>query len=94
MSGLILSHILSTYIICILLSIFCLINIKKFIKEKQRIKYLVISALITLLITAFFIFPMLEQMISGKFLFNNTDKISEITKRSVPIYALFLEIIL
>ena len=33
MSGLILSHILSTYIICILLSIFCLINIKKFIKE-------------------------------------------------------------
>ena len=38
MSGLILSHILSTYIICILLSIFCLINIKKFIKEKQRIK--------------------------------------------------------
>lgn len=94
MSGLILSHILSTYIICILLSIFCLINIKKFIKEKQRIKYLVISALITLLITAFFIFPMLEQMISGKFLFNNTNKISEITKRSVPIYALFLEIIL
>ena len=69
-------------------------SIKKFIKEKQRIKYLVISALITLLITAFFIFPMLEQMISGKFLFNNTDKISEITKRSVPIYALFLEIIL
>lgn len=94
MSGLILSHILSTYIICILLFIFCLINIKKFIKEKQRIKYLVISALITLLITAFFIFPMLEQMISGKFLFNNTAKISEITKRSVPIYALFLEIIL
>ena len=94
MCGLILSHILSTYIIGLLLIILVIINIKKFFKEKQRIKYLIISALITILITGFFIFPMLEQMISGDFVFNNVEQISEIENRAVPFYALFLEIIL
>ncbi len=94
MSGLILSHVLSTFIICLLLLVLVTINFKKFINEKQRIKYLIVSALITLLITGYFIFPMLEQMISGKYVFNNVSQISEITSRTVPFYALFLEIIL
>lgn len=89
MSGLILSHLISTFIIGILLVIFCLINIKKLLSDKKRILYIVIAALITLGITAYFIFPMLEQMISGKFLFNNLDETSKLMERSLPIWSIF-----
>lgn len=91
MSGLILSHLISTFVIGILLVIFCLINIKKLWNEKRRILYIIISALITLGITAHFIFPMLEQMMSGKFLFNNLDETSKLLERSLPVWSIFLE---
>lgn len=93
MTGLILSHVVSTYIIGIILLILCVINIKQLLKEKRYI-YLIIAALITLLITSFFLLPMLEQMMSQTFYYNNTSNISEfdLSKRTVPIYLLFLEI--
>ncbi|MBP3921242.1 MAG: hypothetical protein J6D28_06735 [Bacilli bacterium] len=94
MSGLILSHIVSTYIVVILLFIMCLLNIKKLLKEKKRIIYILLSALITTLITSYFILPMLEQMLSGKFYYNNisTNKDFILSDRAVPIYQLILEI--
>lgn len=91
MTGLILSHIVSTYIMGIVLFILCLINIKKLLKEK-RIIYIILSALITLLLTAYFILPMLEQMKSQTFYYSNTPNITEfqLSKRTVPIYLLFI----
>lgn len=93
MSGLIFSHILSTYIIGILLFVICLLNIKKLFKE-NRYLYLILSAIITFLITSYFLLPMLEQMISQDFYYNNTSTIEEfkLYNRTVPIYLLFLEI--
>ncbi len=93
MTGLILSHIVSTYIVGIILAIICLINIKKLIKEK-RILYLALAAIITLLLTSFFLLPMIEQMLSQTFNYSNTTNISEfeLSKRTVPIYLLFVEI--
>jgi hypothetical protein len=93
MTGMILSHIVSTYMMGILLTIICILNIKKIIKEK-RYPYIILAAIITLLLTAYFIIPMLEQMKTGKFYYNNTSNISEfeLSKRTVPIYLLFLEI--
>lgn len=91
MSGLILSHLISTYLIAIVLVIMCLINIKRFWKEKKRILYLVFAATLTLCLTAHFIFPMLEQMLSGKFIFNNLDETSKLLERSLPIWSLFIE---
>lgn len=93
MTGLILSHIVSTYMIGILLLIICLINIKQLLKEK-RILYLMLAALLTLLLTSYFLLPMLEQMISQTFYYSNTSNISEfeLSKRTVPFYLLFLEI--
>lgn len=91
MSGLILSHLISTYLIGIILVILCLINIKKFIGEKRRIGYLSLAALITILLTSFYIFPMLEQMLNGRFLFNNLDKTSKLLERSLPIWSIFIE---
>lgn len=91
MSGLILSHLISTYLVGIVLVIMCLVNIKKLFKEKKRILYLIVAALATLCLTAYFIFPMLEQMLSGKFIFNNLDETSELLERSLPIWSIFIE---
>lgn len=91
MSGLILSHLISTYLIGIVLAIMCLVNIKKLFKEKKRILYLVLAALATVCLTAYFIFPMLEQMLSGKFIFNNLDETSKLLERSLPIWSIFIE---
>ena len=93
MSGMILSHIVSTYMIGILLVLLCLINIKKILKEKRYI-FLLKAALLTLLITSFFLIPMLEQMNSQQFYYSNTSNINEfvLSKRTVPFYLLFLEI--
>lgn len=91
MSGLILSHLISTYLIGIVLVIMCLVNIKKLFKEKKRILYLVLAAFATVCLTAYFIFPMLEQMLSGKFIFNNLDETSKLLERSLPIWSIFIE---
>lgn len=91
MSGLILSHLISTYLIGIVLVIMSLVNIKKLFKEKKRILYLVLAALATVCLTAYFIFPMLEQMLSGKFIFNNLDETSKLLERSLPIWSIFIE---
>lgn len=89
MSGIILSHVLSSVIIFIYLVIFCLINIKTLFKDKKRIKYLIISALVTFLLTSYFTLPMIEQ------LFDNTFKLSRETTilkdRAMPFYHIFFE---
>lgn len=91
MTGLILSHLISTYLIGIVLVIMCLLNIKKLFKDKKRISYLVIAALITVLLTSYFVLPMLEQMISGKFSFNDLSETSKLLKRALPIWSIFIE---
>ena len=91
MSGLILSHLISSYLIIILLVILCLINIKRLLNEKKRILYIVISASVTILLVGYYIFPMFEQMLSNKFWFNNLDETSKLLERSLPIWTIFFE---
>lgn len=91
MSGLILSHLISTYLIGIVLIIICLINIKKLFGDKKRIGYLCLAAMLTFLLTSFYLVPMLEQMIDGSFYFNNLNETSKLLDRSLPIWSLFLE---
>lgn len=95
MSGLILSHIITSVMIFVVLFIMCLINIKKFLNDKKRIQYLIMSALITLLLTSYFIFPMLEQLMNVTYVVNSSKQVAALgtlSSRAVPIYALFLEI--
>lgn len=56
-----LSHLISTVLMVIFCSIIILFNIKRFWNEKCRIKYLIISVIVGILLGAFFIFPILEQ---------------------------------
>lgn len=67
MSGIVLSHLLSVFLVIIMCVLIYVINIKKLIKEPKRILYSLVSAIITLLITAYTWIPIIEQMISSKF---------------------------
>lgn len=93
MTGLILSHIVSTYMIGLVLFFMCLINIKRLFRER-RILYLLLAGVVTFLLTSYFLLPMLEQMLSQVFYYSNTSNISEfeLSKRTVPLYLLFLEV--
>lgn len=74
------THLLSsflTFIVIVLTLLFCC---KPLIKEPKRISYLFIAAGITLLITASYLFPMLEQMNSNIFYYNNNENITGQTK--------------
>ena len=89
MSGVLLCHILSSIIVFIYLVIFCLINIKRLFKDKNRIKYLLISTLITFLLTSYFTLPMLEQLFSSHY--RASIETSTLSYRAMPFYHIFLE---
>lgn len=89
MTGLILSHIISSFIMVFLLLILCLVNVRTLIKEKMRIVYLLISALITVGLTSFFLFPMLEQMLTVDFTYE-TNAIN-LGTNAFPIWMFFIE---
>ncbi|MFV0467507.1 MAG: hypothetical protein ACK5MK_01125 [Dysgonomonas sp.] len=61
------THILSSLLTMFFVIIFLLIYYKNMINEPKRIKYLIIAAIATIPLTAYFIFPLLEQMQSNTF---------------------------
>ena len=63
MSGLILSHILTSFITIIICVIIGLAEIKEIILCPKKLLLMLKAMIITLILTAFFIFPMLEQYI-------------------------------
>ena len=87
MLGILFSHIISTYLITIFLIIFTLFNIKYL--DKERIKNIIKSIIIFLLIGSHFIFPLIEQMISNKFYFNIQENV--VIYNIVPVAFLFFE---
>ncbi len=64
MSVLICSHVLSTAIICCLLAVFLLCHIGTFIRQK-RVKYLVLAVILTVVLTAYWSLPFVEQMLQS-----------------------------
>ena len=87
-SGLILSHIISTIIMLCLSLIIFLIWHKK-ILNKEAIKNLIISGLVCILLISFYIFPMLEQCLSNKFIVNTNTIHSDIYSHTVPFLQIF-----
>lgn len=73
---LIFSHVISTVLTFILFLVFVLIYYKDFLKEKKRIYYLVLSGIVCIPLTAYYVFPMLEQMLSNSFYYQ-TNPLSE-----------------
>lgn len=71
MQILILNHIISAYIVCWTLAIWCISRIKVILKP-NRLKTLLISAITTVGLTSYFIFPMLEQLSKDYLVINHT----------------------
>ncbi len=79
-TGTLLSHILSFILAVIITAFFLLFNIRKIIKCKEIFYDLCKAAIFTILLTAFFVFPMLEQKFSVPEL-----KINQITEGKINI---------
>ena len=56
------AHLITTVFVAFFSLIIILVNYKKFLEEKDRIKYLIISGIVGLLLSSSFILPMLEQI--------------------------------
>lgn len=65
----ILTHILSTILVSILIFIYILLSFNNLKKEPVRIYYIIGSISISILLSAYFVFPFLEQIISDSFNF-------------------------
>ena len=70
MTLIIYTHLLSAYILTIILLLTTLINIKKLIATKQRIKYLAVASICTFLLSIYYLVPMFEAMIANQYYFN------------------------
>lgn len=62
MTGLVLSHLLSVFMVAIFIVLLLLINAKRIYKERERFYALVKATLVTLALTTFLLVPMFEQL--------------------------------
>lgn len=91
-TGLFLSHNISAVIMVGFVTLILSISYKKIIKEPNRLSYLIIATIMTILLTAFFLVPMIEQFLTDKFVVNIKTVTSEIWKTTMPIYKIIFEI--
>ena len=61
------SHIISSVLMFITMAIVMLIYWKPLLKEPKRILYLVLAGIVSLFMLAYYLYPMLEQMLSNTF---------------------------
>lgn len=62
---LLLCHLITTFLLGVFVFIFLLCNIKRLLEDKNRLKYLIVSGLVGLLLGLFFLAPMIEQKLYG-----------------------------
>lgn len=82
------SHVISFYLMTCLTILIILMNIKC-LKEKQRLKSLIINISLAVLITSHFWLPMLEQLIKYEFKLNTNTRIFE---NIIPLYLIFIDL--
>lgn len=82
-TGLILSHLLSSFMVGLILVIFLIIYCKCFIKEPKRLLYLVYAGILALLLSAFYLFPMFEQMLDSDLWYKTRPVFNSLTEKSM-----------
>lgn len=73
-SLMIFSHINTPVIVAFVTSFFFIAGYKNFIKQPIRLAYLALAAIVTILTTAYFLFPFVEQLLSNEFYFALADE--------------------
>ncbi len=79
-SLLIYTHLLSSFLTLIVLVLISILNCRRLLKEPRRIVFLVLAALVSIPLTASYIFTMLEQMASNTFYYSVNENITGQTK--------------
>ncbi|MDR0825448.1 MAG: hypothetical protein LBN74_10170, partial [Prevotella sp.] len=76
-SLMIFTHLISSVLMAVTMMVFVLIYYKSFVKEPKRIGYLVLAGLAAIIITGYYIFPMMEQMLSDTFYYESRNLMSK-----------------
>ncbi|MBC5580322.1 hypothetical protein H8S23_02270 [Anaerofilum sp. BX8] len=88
-AGLLLSHLLSFAMALAFAALFFLIGLFRFLAEPKRFIALLKATGITLLVTAFFLFPLLEQMLTGRIYSHQVNEVLILSESAVRIRNLF-----
>ena len=89
-AGLVLSHNLSLMLTAVLFAVFLVLNIAKLIKEPSRVYNIARSSITVVLTTAFFLLPMVEQLLTEKFFSSYHARIWNPGKAAIRIRNLFV----
>ncbi|MFT4223389.1 hypothetical protein [Dysgonomonas sp.] len=73
-SLLVFTHVISSVLMFVTLLILLAVYYKPMLKEPKRIGYLFLAGLITIVVTAYYIFPVTEQLTSNTFLYSGAAK--------------------
>lgn len=84
------AHIISTIIMAIISLVILLININEFIKNKAKIKYLIYSVILGVLVGAYFMFPLLEQYTFSELVVNNLKSDVDLGVNAIKLERIFL----
>lgn len=76
-SLMIFTHVISSVLMFMTMLILLVIYNKSLLKDPKRICYLIISGIVTLLVVSYYIFPMLEQMLSNTFYYESRNIMSK-----------------
>ncbi len=68
-SLMIFTHVLSTLLLFITVSIMLVVYYRDMIKEPKRIYYLILAGVVTIVLTSYYLFPFFEQLLSDTFYF-------------------------
>ncbi|MDH6310386.1 MFS family permease [Dysgonomonas sp. PFB1-18] len=85
-SLMIFSHVISTVLIFITVLIFLAVYYKDFVKEPKRFFYLALVGVVALAITSSYIFPLLEQIQSNTFRYEDNDWSLPSRTKLTPLY--------
>ncbi|MFV0536621.1 MAG: hypothetical protein ACK5M3_04520 [Dysgonomonas sp.] len=73
-SLLIFTHVISSVLMFLTLLIMLVVYYKPILKEPKRVGYLFLAGLVTIFVTAYYIFPVIEQVTSNTFLYSGAGK--------------------
>ena len=90
MSGVVLSHLLTTLMASTFIVILVLLNIKQLLSERERLYSLIKATMLTLLVTSFSLFPILEQL-RYQDLKVKTDPLFNVDEQTVSLWNLFYD---
>ncbi|MBK5719682.1 hypothetical protein JGH11_02225 [Dysgonomonas sp. Marseille-P4677] len=85
-SLMIFTHLISSVLMLITSVIFLLIYYKSLLKEPKRFIYLIIAGIVTLVVTAYYLYPMLEQMVSNTFYYESHNLMAKTEDSALPFH--------